>query len=274
MRKLREIFSYGRPVIMGILNVTPDSFSDGGKYASIDAALKKAGEMVDSGAAIIDIGAESTRPGAEIVSESEELTRLIPAVEAVHAKFPDVVLSADTYKPAVAAAAVEAGADIINDVVSDINGDYRMAKVAAKLDCGLVITHNNRGSEIKSDFFEKFLDNMRRKIYAALAEGVCTENIILDPGIGFGKTFPQNVELIARLKGLRKLRFPILLGVSRKSMFSKIVGDDFSDRDDATASVGAIAALNDFADILRVHDVKKTLNAVKTALTIKEIWTK
>ena len=115
---------------------------------------------------------------------------------------------------------------------------------------------------------------MRRKIYAALAEGVCTENIILDPGIGFGKTFSQNVELIARLKGLRKLRFPILLGVSRKSMFSKIVGDDFSDRDDATASVGAIAALNDFADILRVHDVKKTLNAVKTALTIKEIWTK
>lgn len=259
---------------MGILNVTPDSFSDGGKYASIDAALKKAGEMVDCGAAIIDIGAESTRPGAEIVSESEELTRLIPAVEAVHAKFPDVVLSADTYKPAVAAAAVEAGADIINDVVSNISGEYRMAKVAAKLDCGLVITHNNRGSEIKSDFFEKFLDNMRRKIYAALAEGVCTENIILDPGIGFGKTFPQNVELIARLKGLRKLRFPILLGVSRKSMFSKIVGDDFSDRDDATASVGAIAALNDFADILRVHDVKKTLNAVKTALTIKEIWTK
>lgn len=259
---------------MGILNVTPDSFSDGGKYASIDAALKKAGEMVDSGAAIIDIGAESTRPGAEIVSESEELTRLIPAVEAVRAKFPDVVLSADTYKPAVAAAAVEAGADIINDVVSNISGEYRMAKVAAKLDCGLVITHNNRGSEIKSDFFEKFLDNMRRKIYAALAEGVCTENIILDPGIGFGKTFSQNVELIARLKGLRKLRFPILLGVSRKSMFSKIVGDDFSDRDDATASVGAIAALNDFADILRVHDVKKTLNAVKTALTIKEIWTK
>lgn len=259
---------------MGILNVTPDSFSDGGKYASIDAALKKAGKMVDSGAAIIDIGAESTRPGAEIVSESEELTRLIPAVEAVHAKFPDVVLSADTYKPAVAEAAVEAGADIINDVVSNISGEYRMAKVAAKLDCGLVITHNNRGSEIKSDFFEKFLDNMRRKIYAALAEGVCTENIILDPGIGFGKTFPQNVELIARLKSLRKLRFPILLGVSRKSMFSKIVGDDFSDRDDATASVGAIAALNDFADILRVHDVKKTLNAVKTALTIKEIWTK
>ena len=259
---------------MGILNVTPDSFSDGGKYASIDAALKKAGEMVDSCAAIIDIGAESTRPGAEIVSEPEELARLIPAVEAVRAKFPDVVLSADTYKPAVAEAAVEAGADIINDVVSNISGEYRMAKVAAKLDCGLVITHNNRGSEIKADFFEKFLDNMRRKIYAALAEGVCTENIILDPGIGFGKTFPQNVELIARLKGLRKLRFPILLGVSRKSMFSKIVGDDFSDRDDATASVGAIAALNDFADILRVHDVKKTLNAVKTALTIKEIWTK
>lgn len=274
MRKLQEIFSGRHPVIMGILNVTPDSFSDGGKYASIDSALKKAGEMVDSGAEIIDIGAESTRPGAELVSEAEELARLIPAVEAVRAKFPDVALSADTYKPAVAAAAVGAGADIINDVVSDISGGYKMAKVAAKLNCGLVITHNNRGVEIKADFFEKFLDNMRKKIDAALAAGVEAENIILDPGIGFGKTFSQNVELIARLKGLKKIGFPVLLGVSRKSMFSQIVGDDFSDRDDATAAVGAIAALNNFADILRVHDVKKTLNAVKTALTIKKIWTK
>lgn len=274
MRKFQEIFSGRHPVVMGILNVTPDSFSDGGKYASIDSALKKAGEMVDSGAEIIDIGAESTRPGAELVSEAEELARLIPAVEAVRAKFPDVALSADTYKPAVAAAAVGAGADIINDVVSDISGGYKMAKVAAKLNCGLVITHNNRGTEIKADFFEKFLDNMRKKIDAALAAGVEAENIILDPGIGFGKTFSQNVELIARLKGLKKIGFPVLLGVSRKSMFSQIVGDDFSDRDDATAAVGAIAALNNFADILRVHDVKKTLNAVKTALTIKKIWTK
>lgn len=274
MRKLQEIFSGRHPVVMGILNVTPDSFSDGGKYASTDSALKKAGEMVDSGAEIIDIGAESTRPGAELVSEAEELARLIPAVEAVRAKFPDVALSADTYKPAVAAAAVGAGADIINDVVSDISGGYKMAKVAAKLNCGLVITHNNRGAEIKADFFEKFLDNMRKKIDAALAAGVEAKNIILDPGIGFGKTFSQNVELIARLKGLKKFGFPVLLGVSRKSMFSQIVGDDFSDRDDATAAVGAIAALNNFADILRVHDVKKTLNAVKTALTIKKIWTK
>lgn len=274
MRKLQEIFSGRHPVVMGILNVTPDSFSDGGKYASIDSALKKAGEMVDSGAEIIDIGAESTRPGAELVSEAEELARLIPAVEAVRAKFPDVALSADTYKPAVAAAAVCAGADIINDVVSDISGGYKMAKVAAKLNCGLVITHNNRRAEIKADFFEKFLDNMRKKLDAALAAGVEAKNIILDPGIGFGKTFSQNVELIARLKGLKKFGFPVLLGVSRKSMFSQIVGDDFSDRDDATAAVGAIAALNNFADILRVHDVKKTLNAVKTALTIKKIWTK
>lgn len=274
MRKLQEIFSGRHPVVMGILNVTPDSFSDGGKYASIDSALKKAGEMVDSGAEIIDIGAESTRSGAELVSEAEELARLIPAVEAVRAKFPDVALSADTYKPAVAAAAVGAGADIINDVVSDISGGYKMAKVAAKLNCGLVITHNNRGAEIKADFFEKFLDNMRKKLDSALAAGVEAKNIILDPGIGFGKTFSQNVELIARLKGLKKFGFPVLLGVSRKSMFSQIVGDDFSDRDDATAAVGAIAALNNFADILRVHDVKKTLNAVKTALTIKKIWTK
>lgn len=274
MRKLQEIFSGRHPVVMGILNVTPDSLSDGGKYASIDSALKKAGEMVDSGAEIIDIGAESTRPGAELVSEAEELARLIPAVEAVRAKFPDVALSADTYKPAVAAAAVGAGADIINDVVSDISGGYKMAKVAAKLNCGIVITHNNRGAEIKADFFEKFLDNMRKKLDAALAAGVEAENIILDPGIGFGKTFSQNVELIARLKGLKKFGFPVLLGVSRKSMFSQIVGDDFSDRDDATAAVGAIAALNNFADILRVHDVKKTLNAAKTALTIKKIWTK
>lgn len=176
---------------MGILNVTPDSFSDGGKYASIDAALKKAGEMVDSGAAIIDIGAESTRPGAEIVSESEELARLIPAVEAVHAKFPDVVLSADTYKPAVAAAAVEAGADIINDVVSNISGEYRMAKVAAKLDCGLVITHNNRGSEIKSDFLKNFWIICAEKYTQPWRKGFVRKILYLILESALAKLFPR-----------------------------------------------------------------------------------
>ena len=249
---------------MGILNITPDSFSDGGKYASIDAALKKAGEMVDSGAAIIDIGAESTRPGAEIVSESEELTRLIPAVEAVRAKFPDVVLSADTYKPAVAAAAVGAGADIINDVVSDISGGYKMAKVAAKLNCGLVITHNNRGAEIKADFFEKFLDNMRKKLDAALAAGVEAKNIILDPGIGFGKTREDNFEILRRIEEFNGLGCEIMLGLSRKSLLG--MQDETNEMKDIFTVVLNMLAVENKVDYIRVHNVplhKKLLEVLK-----------
>ena len=256
---------------MGILNVTPDSFSDGGLYLSPSAMLERARAMIRDGADIIDIGAESTRPGGAETGEGEELSRLIPAICAVRAEFPDVPISADTRRPSRAA---EAGAAIINDVVSDISGGYPMAKAAAEAGLPLVITHNIRGIQNEGDFFENFISDMRSKISAALDAGVERDCVILDPGIGFGKTPRQNAELVARLAELRALGFPVLLGVSRKSMFSPIVGDDFSDRDDATMAAGVFAVLQNSADILRVHDVKRNANAVKTAVALKNLWTK
>lgn len=266
MLKTADIFKIGRPLIMGILNITPDSFSDGGKYFSAESALAHARKMVADGADIIDIGAESTRPNAERVSAEDELARLVPAIRAVRSLFPNIPISADTYKPQVARAAIEVGADIINDVVSDESDGFAMAKVAAKLGCGLVITHNSRGEAESGGFFESLCSRLGEKIAAAVAAGVHRENIIADAGVGFGKTADENVETVARLGELRaRIGCPILLGVSRKSMFSKIVGDDFADRDDATAAITAISVFEKSADILRVHDVEKNVNALRTA---------
>lgn len=266
MLKTADIFKIGRPLIMGILNITPDSFSDGGKYFSAESALAHARKMVADGVDIIDIGAESTRPNAERVSAEDELARLVPAIRAVRSLFPNIPISADTYKPQVARAAIEVGADIINDVVSDESDGFAMAKVAAKLGCGLVITHNSRGEAGSGGFFESLCSRLGEKIAAAVATGVHRENIIADAGVGFGKTADENVETVARLGELRaRIGCPILLGVSRKSMFSKIAGDDFADRDDATAAITAISVFEKSADILRVHDVEKNVNALRTA---------
>lgn len=266
MLKTADIFKIGRPLIMGILNITPDSFSDGGKYFSAESALAHARKMVADGADIIDIGAESTRPNAERVSAEDELARLMPAIRAVRSLFPNIPISADTYKPQVARAAIVAGADIINDVVSDESEGFAMARVAAELGCGLVITHNSRAEAGSGGFFESLCSRLGEKIAAAVAAGVHRENIIADAGVGFGKTADENVETVARLGELRaRIGCPILLGVSRKSMFSKIVGDDFADRDDATAAITAISVFEKSADILRVHDVEKNVNALRTA---------
>ena len=266
MLKTADIFKIGRPLIMGILNITPDSFSDGGKYFSAESALAHARKMVADGADIIDIGAESTRPNAERVSAEDELARLVPAIRAVRSLFPNIPISADTYKPQVARAAIVAGADIINDVVSDETEGFAMARVAAELGCGLVITHNSRAEAGSGGFFESLCSRLGEKIAAAVAAGVHRENIIADAGVGFGKTADENVETVARLGELRaRIGCPILLGVSRKSMFSKIVGDDFADRDDATAAITAISVFEKSADILRVHDVEKNVNALRTA---------
>ena len=190
----------------------------------------------------------------------------MPAIRAVRSLFPNIPISADTYKPQVARAAIEAGADIINDVVSDESEGFAMARVAADLGCGLVITHNSRGEAESGGFFESLCSRLGEKIAAAVAAGVHRENIIADAGVGFGKTADENVETVARLGELRaRIGCPILLGVSRKSMFSKIVGDDFADRDDATAAITAISVFEKSADILRVHDVEKNVNALRTA---------
>ncbi len=267
-RKLPE--RVGPPLIMGILNVSSDSFSDGGEYSDMGSALERVACMLQEGADFIDIGAESTRPGAVELSESAEMDLLMPKLEKIRADFPDLAISVDTYKPSVARAAISAGADIINDVrMGSGENAYPMAQTAAELACPIIITHNSRGRNFK---ISHFLSEMDSLVSLAMSEGMVKSQIILDPGIGFGKTERENIEILRELSKLRELDCPVLLGVSRKSMFKGIVGDDFSDRDDASAAVSAIAAFQNSADILRVHDVRKTFNAVKTAYKIG--WTK
>ena len=254
--------------------MSADSFSDGGKYLTRDAALSHVAKMIEAGADIIDIGAESTRPEAKKLSASEEMKLLIGQLEAVRAEFSDIPISVDTYKPAVASEAVKSGADIINDVFAETDGDfYPMAAAAAELNCPLVITHNSRGAEITGDFFGAFMKKIGVLTGLAQNGGLSKSQIVIDPGVGFGKTADQNFEIMARLGELRKFGFPVLLGVSRKSSLARIVGEDFPSRDSATITVSALCAYNKWADILRVHDVAGNVAAVKTAKEILK-WTK
>lgn len=255
---------------MGVLNVGAFSFSDGGKYAKTSDALEHAAEMLRQGADIIDIGAESTRPDAAEISADEEASILLPKIRAVRGRFPDAAISADTYKPEVAEAAIEAGADIINDVYANrrADGSYPMAEIAARLKAPLVLTHSGRGEAFSGVFFDSFVRSMKSRIDAALAAGVSADMLVLDPGVGFGKTAAQNFELVKRLGELRVFGFPILLGVSRKSLFAEICSDDMSARDAATCAVSAYAAARNTCDILRVHSVAANVAAIKTILRL------
>lgn len=260
------------PMLMGVLNVSRDSFSDGGKYLDDSVAVEHAVRMVSEGAAIVDIGAESTRPNCKPLPADEELRLLLPKLAAVRNALPDVAISVDTYKPEVARAALENGADIINDVlVRVVDGRCPMAAVAAEFDCPIVATHNSRGAEISGDFFGAFVRGVADMVAAVEREGA--EKIIIDPGFGFGKTAEQNFEIVARLGELRMFGYKILLGVSRKSSLVGLVGDGMDARDDATAAITAISAAANSADIYRVHDVAKNASALKTAMEISK-WTK
>ena len=259
-------------MLMGVLNVSRDSFSDGGKYLDDSAAVGQALRMVSEGAAIVDIGAESTRPDCKPLPADEELRLLLPKLAAVRNALPDVAISVDTYKPEVARAALENGADIINDVlVRVVDGRCPMATLAAEFDCPIVATHNSRGAEFSGDFFGAFVRGVADMVAAVEREGA--EKIIIDPGFGFGKTAEQNFEIAARLGELRMFGYKILLGVSRKSSLAGLVGADMDARDDATAAITAISAASNSADIYRVHDVAKNAAALKTAMEISK-WTK
>lgn len=255
----------GIPLVMGILNVGAQSFSDGGKYSDTDAALRHAEEMIASGADIIDIGAESTRPQAKKLPERDELEILLPKLSALRKRFPDIPVSVDTYKPEVAKIAVSEGADIVNDVyVIRENGHYPMAATAAKIGAPLVLTHCCRGENVVGDFFEFFMKSMSERLQNALNEGLPRDMIVLDAGVGFGKTAQQNFGLVRNLARLRKFGCPVLLGVSRKSMFAETAGDSLAARDAATVAVSVFAALEKSCDILRVHDVAANVAALKT----------
>ena len=265
----RRKISLDRPLVMGILNVTPDSFSDGGRFDSVEAAFTRGEVMVAEGADIIDIGGESTRPGSARIPANAETARVVPVIKAIADRF-DVPISIDTSKSEVAEAAVEAGAEIINDI-SGLRFDEQIASVAVRHSSGLVLMHSRGEFETMhsqptvQDIFVEVVDDLRRSINVAESRGVGSEQIALDVGIGFGKTPEQNLELIARLD-LISDEFPdrpLLLGASRKSFIGKLLDrPDAADRLSGSLAAAAIAVWNG-AHILRVHDVRETVDAIK-----------
>lgn len=260
----REFDLERRTYIMGILNVTPDSFSDGGRWNHMDAALRHVEEMIKDGAAIIDIGGESTRPGYTLLSDAEETDRVAPVIAKVKQQF-DIPVSVDTYKPAVAEAAIEAGADMINDIWG-LKWDRRMADIiaASQLPCCLM---HNREKPDYTDFLPDMLDDLRGTLAIADEAGICRDKIILDPGVGFGKTYEYNLEAIERLEELRALGCPILLGTSRKSVIGLTLDLPSDQRVEGTL-VTTVFGVMKGAGIVRVHDVKENYRAVKMAEAI------
>lgn len=251
--------------IMGILNVTPDSFSDGGKFLAFESAIKHAEEMITEGADIIDIGGESTRPGADAVSEENELSRVIPIIKELRSNFSDIVISIDTYKSKVAKKALENGADIINDI-SGLRFDPEMVNVVADFDVPVVIMHikgtpkDMQRNPVYEDLIKELLEYFNERIDALNKHGI--EQIIIDPGIGFGKELDDNLQIIKYLKAFTIFGLPILIGTSRKSFIGHITGEPIEERLTGTLAANSIALVNG-ANILRVHDVKPHKELIK-----------
>lgn len=255
----REFDTEHQTYIMGILNVTPDSFSDGGKYSRIDAALAHAEEMIREGADIIDVGGESTRPGHIQITDEEEIARVVPVIEALKARF-DTPVSVDTYKSAVAREAVKAGADLVNDIWG-LKYDPGMAHVIAASGVACCLMHNRDNTDY-GQFIPEFLDDMRECIRLADAAGIARDKIILDPGVGFGKTYEMNLEIISRLEVLHELGFPVLLGTSRKSVIGLTLDLPPKEREEGTL-VTTVYGVQKGCAFVRVHDVEKNKRAVR-----------
>lgn len=271
----RRKISLDKTLVMAILNVTPDSFSDGGKYVAVEDALRQAEKLLEAGADILDIGGESTRPNSEKVSAADETRRVVPVIEAIAKRF-DTPLSIDTTKVEVADQAMTAGAEIINDI-SGLRFDERLAEVAARTNAGLVLMHSRGEFETmhKQQPVENILSEVaagwRSSIKKAESYAVKKDNIALDVGIGFSKTLEQNLELIARLKLLADefTEFPLLVGTSRKSFIGKILDDAPTDQRLAGSLASAAIAVWNGARIVRVHDVQATVETLKVVDRIK-----
>ena len=242
-----------RTYVMGILNITPDSFSDGGRYFYIDDALKRAEVMVKDGADILDVGGESTRPQASFVSAEEELERVIPVIQKLRQNI-DIPISVDTYKSVVAQEAIKAGATIINDIWG-LKYDTEMAKIIALHDVQVVIMHNQEGTVYK-DYLRDIVNALQESVSIAAKAGVKRENIILDPGFGFGKDTQQNLYLLKQMDVIKELGLPILVGTSRKSMIGNTLHLPAQERMEGTAAT-VVLAITKGANIIRVHDVKE-----------------
>lgn len=259
--------------VMGILNVTPDSFSDGGQFIDLQAAVQHGIEMVQNGAAIIDVGGESTRPGAAAVSEDTEKARVVPVIQALSRR-TKVPISIDTQKAGVAAAALEAGACIINDI-SGLQRDKDMLRVLRESDAGCIVMHM-RGTPADmqkhtsyTNLVSDIIDHLRAIIDAADDAGIGRDRFMIDPGIGFSKTGEQNVKLLANLRAFRTLKRPLLVGPSRKSFIGRILNiDDPQNRGWGTAAAVAACVLNG-ADVVRVHNVQEMAQVVRVANAIR-----
>ncbi len=261
------------PCVMGILNVTPDSFSDGGCYQGADAALAQVARMVSEGAKIVDVGGESTRPGAEAVSLQQELERVVPVVEAIRREF-DVVISVDTSTPEVMRESVKAGAGLINDVRSLQRPGA--LEVAASLGVPVCVMHMKGEPRVmqRDPSYEDVAAEVRNYLAAQVARcvaaGIAPENLLLDPGFGFGKSLTHNLELMARLEMISALGFPLLVGVSRKSMIGGVLDRPVQERVTGSAVAAAIAVMKGAA-IVRAHDVRENVDAIKVAAAIRGV---
>lgn len=248
-----------RTYIMGILNVTPDSFSDGGRYNSLDAALCHAEEMIREGADILDVGGESTRPGHEQITDEEEIGRVVPVIEKLKAEF-DVPISIDTYKSRVAKAALDAGADLVNDIWG-LKYDEDMAALIAEYDVACCLMHNRKKAEY-SHFVSEVLLDLEESVRLAKEAGIPEEHIMLDPGIGFGKTYEMNLEMLKNLASLQSLGYPVLLGTSRKSVIGLTLDLPADQREEGTL-VTTVMGVMSGCSFVRVHDVKANYRAIK-----------
>lgn len=260
-----RVLDLSHPKVMGILNVTPDSFSDGGRFFSLDSALRHADAMVRAGAALIDVGGESTRPGARKISEAEELQRVAPVIEAIAARL-DVIVSVDTSSPAVMRESAHLGAGMINDVRA-LQRDGAL-QAASESDLPVCLMHMRGEPETMQqlthydDLLEDVQGFLKQRIFACEAAGIAAERIVLDPGFGFAKTQAQNMSLFKHLEVLNALGHPLLVGVSRKSMIGAVLGREANDRLAGSLALAALAVIRGVS-ILRVHDVAETLDVVR-----------
>lgn len=249
-----------RTLIMGILNVTPDSFSDGGQFSTVSLALNHSIAMVKEGADIIDVGGESTRPGSTLIEEKEEIKRVVPVIVELK-RFINKPISIDTYKAGVARAALEAGANMVNDVWG-LQKQPAIADVVAEYDVPVIIMHNKEEALYEGDIIKEMIAFFTESLRIATSAGIDPKKIFLDPGIGFGKTLEHNLEVMNRLEELNELGYPILLGISRKSIIGKTLDVPSHDRIEGTVALNAIG-IQKGAEIIRVHDIKENLKAAK-----------
>lgn len=268
----RDFFLGEKTYLMGILNVTPDSFSDGGHFNSRDAALKHAEEMIEAGVDILDIGGESTRPGYKMISVEEEMERVLPIIKAIKENF-DIPISIDTYKSEVALEAAKAGVDLLNDIwgfrfeiykdktISASDEISPMALAAAKTGLPVCLMHNRKEACYK-DFAKEIMEDLQESLEIANKAGIDSKKIILDPGVGFGKTYENNLWILHHLEEFQKFGFPVLLGASRKSVIGLTLDLPVTEREEGTIAISALAVIKG-CSFLRVHNIEANKRAVK-----------